>query len=215
MEPDVRNPLPLRSKELGLSVWGADLKMLCFPSAQAPSCCRQFICQRSMMLYSLIDVYLSNLARRASYLELITMSGFSYVYSSMASYLELFGPNFYLWMAVLTSEINSMACVMLSLWKLKSIEANYSYWCKIGIGVRVRFNLSECFLGNFSLSPGSRHHKHLRGMGLHQAGGRDAPHSPQHEGYFSSDAPHAESESHTDFISPAQVVWWCCWCRVN
>lgn len=39
-----------------------------------------------MLLYILIEVYLSNLATRASYLELITMSGFSYMYNSMSSY---------------------------------------------------------------------------------------------------------------------------------
>lgn len=45
------------------------------------------ICQQSMMLSILIEVYLSNLATRVPYLELITMSGFSYMYSSVASHL--------------------------------------------------------------------------------------------------------------------------------
>lgn len=40
-----------------------------------------------MMLSILIEVYLSNLATRVPYLELITMSGFSYMYISVASHL--------------------------------------------------------------------------------------------------------------------------------
>lgn len=68
------------------SVSGAGLKTLYFPSAPVPSCCCQLICQQSMMLYTLIEVYLSDLAARVSYLELITMSGFSDVYSSTARY---------------------------------------------------------------------------------------------------------------------------------
>lgn len=39
-----------------------------------------------MMLYILIEVYLSDLSTSASYLELITTSGFSDVYSGTARY---------------------------------------------------------------------------------------------------------------------------------
>lgn len=123
------------------SVSGADLNSLSFPSAHELSRCLQLICQQSIMLYILIEVYLSNLATRASSLELITMSGFSYVEGSIQLTLVLFRPNFSLWMAALTSKVNSMAC-MLAFWKFKSIEANYTSWCKIRIDMWVEFNLS-------------------------------------------------------------------------
>lgn len=57
-----------------------------FPRSCVPSRCLQLICQQSMVLYVLIEVYSSNLPMSVSYLDLITMSGFSCVLSSMASH---------------------------------------------------------------------------------------------------------------------------------
>lgn len=57
-----------------------------FPRSCVPSRCLQLICQQSMVLYVLIEVYSSNLPMSVSYLDLITMSGFSCVLSIMASH---------------------------------------------------------------------------------------------------------------------------------
>lgn len=42
-------------------------------------------------------------------------------------------------------------------------------------------------------------------MGAHEAGRRDAPHSPQDEGCFALDTPHAKSESQRDFHCPRSM----------
>jgi len=42
-------------------------------------------------------------------------------------------------------------------------------------------------------------------MGVHEAGRRDAPHSPQYEGHFPLDTPHAKSESGMDFYCPGNM----------
>lgn len=126
--------------------------------------CCQLICLQSV-IYILIGVYLSNLATEASYLELIRTSMFSYVYSSKAGDPCTLGTTFPSMMAV---DQFSSSCEA-SFWKLESIEANYAYRCKVRIDLGVKFHLSERFLGNFPLSPGSHSETQLSRAGVHQA----------------------------------------------
>lgn len=76
---------PLQSAPT-LSVPATNRGQLHFPRSCVPSRCLQLICQQSMVLYVLIEVYSSNLPMSVSYLDLITMSGFSCVLSIMASH---------------------------------------------------------------------------------------------------------------------------------
>lgn len=102
--------------------------------------CFQLICLQSVIsiLYTLIGVYLSKLATEASDLELIPTSVFSCVYSSEVSDPHALGTTFHSVMAV---DQFSSSCEA-SFWQLKSIEVNHTYWCKVRIDVRVKFNLS-------------------------------------------------------------------------
>lgn len=142
------------------------------------------------MLYMLIGIYLSNLATGASYLELIPTSGFSCVYSSEASDPCTLGPTFPFMKA---ADQFSSSCEA-SFWKLRSIEVNHTYWCKVRIEVGVKSDLSECFLGNFPLSPRSHSGRELSRVGVHEAEWRKAPHRQQWKGYFLLDIPWARSD---------------------
>lgn len=127
-------------------------------------CCCQLICHQSVMLYMLMHVYLSNLATKASHLELVPTSGFSSMDSSEVSDPCTLGTTFPTPMA---GDQFSSSCEA-SFWKLKSLEVNYSHWCKVRIDVGVKFNLSECFLGHFPVSPGSHWEKQLSRVGVHE-----------------------------------------------
>lgn len=97
--------------------------------------CCQLICLQSVMLYTLIGVYLSNLATEASYLELIPTCGFSCVWGKWSLFSWDTFPS------MVAMDQSSSSCEA-SFWKLKSIEVNYTYWCKVRIDVGVKFNLS-------------------------------------------------------------------------
>ncbi|XP_009325154.1 PREDICTED: histamine H3 receptor [Pygoscelis adeliae] len=82
-------------------------------------------------------------------------------------------------------------------WSLS--EERYDFWCwKLPL-LDLSRDEQELVLG---IKMDLTSHKQLSRMGVHEAGRRDAPHSPQDEGYFPSDTPHAKSESRTDFYCP-------------